>query len=67
MRKEREFIYVGEPIPKIDPIMNADFLLQMQKSMLLSLVKRNLLSASQVERVMEKLEQQSMKGTSSPS
>ena len=58
MRKEREFVYVGEPIPKIDPVKNADFLLQIQKSMLLSLVQRKLLSTSQMERVMDELENQ---------
>ena len=58
MRKEREFVYVGEPIPKIDPVKNADFLLQLQKSMLLSLVQKKLLNASQMERVMDELENQ---------
>ena len=58
MRKEREFVYVGEPIPKIDPVKNADFLLQIQKSMLLSLVQRKLLNTSQMERVMDELENQ---------
>ena len=56
MKKEHEFVYSGEPIPKIDPLKSADFILQLQKSMLSSLVKRNLLSASQMERVIEKLE-----------
>jgi len=58
LRKEREFVYVGEPIPKIDPVKNADFLLQLQKSMLLSLVQKKLLNASQMERVMDELENQ---------
>jgi len=58
LRKEREFVYVGEPIPKIDPVKNADFLLQIQKSMLLSLVQRKLLNTSQMERVMDELENQ---------
>ena len=68
MSKEREFVYVGEPIPKINPIKNADFLLQLQKSMLLSLAKKKLLSISQIERVMEKLESQHIgKGKQNPS
>lgn len=54
--KHREFVYVGEPVPKIDPTQNADFILQLQKSMLVSLVKRKLLNISQMERVMEELE-----------
>lgn len=58
MRKEREFEYVGDPVPKIDLRENAAFLLQLQKSMLLSLAKRELLSSSQIERIMEKLELQ---------
>jgi len=58
LRKEREFVYVGKPIPKIDPVKNADFLLQLQKSMLLSLVQKKLLNASQMERVMDELENQ---------
>ena len=58
MRKEREFVYVGDPIPKIDPVKNIDFLLQIQKSMLLSLVKQKLLNTSQMERVIEELDSQ---------
>lgn len=58
MRKEREFIYVGEPIPKITKENHADFILHYQKSILLSLVKRNLLTLSQCERCMEELERQ---------
>jgi len=58
LRKEREFVYVGEPIPKIDPVKNADFLLQLPQSMLLSLVQKKLLNASQMERVMDELENQ---------
>lgn len=56
LRKEREFVYVGEPVPKIDMIKNADFLLHYQKSILLSLVKRNLLTLSQCEKCMYALE-----------
>lgn len=54
--KHREFEYVGEPIPQIDKVDNADFILNYQKSILLSLVKRNLLTISQCERCLEELE-----------
>ena len=68
LRKEREFVYVGGSIPKIDPVENADFYLQLQKSMLLSLVNRKLLNMPQMERIMEKLEQQHfMNRTQTPS
>jgi len=56
--KQREFVYVGEPIPKIDKYKNADFLLNLQKSMLLSLARRKLLNTSQMERVMDEIERQ---------
>jgi len=58
--KHREFVYVGEPIPEIDDIENADFILY-QKAVLLSLVKRNLLTLSQCERCLEILENQQMR------
>jgi len=56
--KQREFVYAGEPIPKIDKYKNADFLLNLQKSMLLSLTRRKLLNTSQMERVMDEIERQ---------
>ena len=56
--KQREFVYVGEPIPKIDKYKNADFLLNLQKSMLLSLARRKLLNTSQTERIMAEIERQ---------
>jgi len=49
----RDFVYVGEPIPPIDSAKNADFVLSMQKAMLLSLLKRKLLTSSQMEQIME--------------
>ena len=61
MRKEREFVYVGDPIPKINEAVNADFILHYQKSILLSLVKRDLLTLSQCERCMDELECQKNK------
>ncbi|MDR0906582.1 MAG: hypothetical protein LBN00_10495 [Oscillospiraceae bacterium] len=54
--KPREFAYNGEPIPKLDTRENADFVLLFQKGMLLSLVKRGLLTAAQMDSVMTNLE-----------
>ena len=60
MRRQREFVYVGEPIPKITEAEHADFILHYQKSVLLALVKRDLLTLPQCERCIEKLEDQQM-------
>ena len=49
----REFVYLGEPIKKIDPVEDREFLLSLQKAMLLSLVERKLLSAEQAERAFD--------------
>ncbi len=43
----REFIYIGEPLPKVDSKEKSDFLLNMQKAMIESLVERKLLTVSQ--------------------
>ncbi len=56
--KHREFIYVGEPVPELDQREHAAFLLNIQRSILLSLEKRNLLTASQRERCLLELEKQ---------
>ena len=58
MSKKREFIYVGDPIPKINKGNHADFLLNYKQAILLALVKRNLLTLPQYERCMEDLERQ---------
>ena len=56
--KHREFIYVGEPVPELNEQEHAAFLMNFQKSILLSLEKRNLLTASQRERCLPELEKQ---------
>ncbi|MDD3279849.1 MAG: hypothetical protein PHG16_13400 [Lachnospiraceae bacterium] len=56
--KCREFVYVGEPVPKITEQEHAAFLLQLQKSILASLKKRELLNHSQYERCVEEIEKQ---------
>lgn len=63
MSKHRNFVYVGEPIPKIDMAKNADFVLNYQKAILLSLVKSDLLTQSQYERCIEKLKDRQYKST----
>ena len=59
--KPRNWVYVGEDIPGIDPIKNIEFLLCMQNAMLQSLVKRNLLTTSQMERIKENIERRAAK------
>lgn len=54
--KHREFVYVGEPVPELNEREHAAFLMDFQKSILLSLEKRNLLTASQRERCLLELE-----------
>ncbi len=54
--KAREFVYVGEPAPEINEQEHAAFLMNMQQAILLSLEKRNLLTASQRERCIAMLE-----------
>lgn len=53
--KHREFVYIGEPIPTINPLEHADFILHFQKSMVQSLVTQKLLTSRQAELVIEKL------------
>lgn len=54
--KHREFTYVGEDIPELDEREYAAFLMNFQRAILLSLEKRNLLTASQRERCLPELE-----------
>lgn len=56
--KHREFVYVGEPIPELNGQEHAAFLMNIQRAILLSLEKRNLLTASQRERCLLELEKQ---------
>ena len=56
--KCREFIYVGEPVPKITEQEYAAFYLRFHKSILASLKKRGLLTHSQYERCIEEIEKQ---------
>ena len=56
--EHREFIYVGEPVPELNEREHAAFLMNIQRSILLSLEKRNLLTASQRERCLLEIEKQ---------
>lgn len=56
--KHREFIYVGDPIPELNEQEHAAFLMNIQRAILLSLEKRNLLTASQQKHCLLALEKQ---------
>ena len=56
--KHREFIYVGKPVPELNGQEYAAFFMNFQRSILLSLEKRNLLTSSQRERCLIELEKQ---------
>ncbi len=56
--KHREFIYTGEPVPELNELEHAAFLINFQRSILLSLEKKKLLTASQRERCLLELEKQ---------
>ena len=54
----REFVYVGDPVPELNEQEHAAFLMNIQKSILLSLEKRKLLTRSHLERCLVELEKQ---------
>ena len=54
----REFVYVGDPVPELNEQEHAAFLMNIQKSILLSVEKRKLLTHSQRERCLVELEKQ---------
>ena len=54
----REFVYVCDPVPELNEQEHAAFLMNIQKSILLSLEQRKLLTHSQRERCLEELEKQ---------
>lgn len=56
--KHREYVYVGEPVPELNEKEHAAFLMNFQRSILLSLEKRNLLTASQRECCLLEIEKQ---------
>lgn len=54
--KDKEFVYVGDPVPELNEQEHAAFLMNIQKSILLSLEQRGLLTFSQRERCLAELE-----------
>lgn len=56
--KCREFIYIGDPAPQIIEQEYAAFYLHLQKSILASLEKRELLTHSQYSRCIKEIEKQ---------
>lgn len=54
----REFYYVGEDFPEQSIRENKEFLLNVQKALLMSLEKRMLISAAQREQCIDELEKQ---------
>ncbi len=53
--KHREFRYVGDSVPELNEREHAEFFMNIQRSILLSLEKRNLLTASQRQRCLLEL------------
>ena len=58
IKDSREFVYVGDPVPELNEQEHAAFLMNIHKSILLSLEKRKLLTHSQRERCLVELEKQ---------
>ena len=56
--KHKDFVYIGEPIPELNETDHAAFLLNVQKAVLLSLKEKKLLTTSQYERCVSRLEQE---------
>lgn len=54
----REFVYAGAPVPELSEREHAEFLMNLQKSILLSLEQRKMLTHSQCERCLSELEKQ---------
>jgi len=51
--KQSDYVYIGEPIPRIESPEHKDFLINFQKAMLQSLVTKKQLTAAQTEQVMD--------------
>ena len=56
--KHREFICTSDPVPELDIVEHAEFFLNFQKAILLSLEDRKLLTALQRVRCVDELERQ---------
>ena len=51
-----EYIYVGKPLPMLNEMENADFLLLIKESVIFSLEKRKLLTMAQRKKCIDILE-----------
>ena len=56
LKKKKEYVFTGDPVPKIDSRRHPEFILAYQRAILLSLLKRELLTASQYRQCLERLE-----------
>lgn len=56
--KAREFVSVGDPVPELNEQEHAAFLMNIQRSIVLSLEKRKLLTPLQRKRCLAALEKQ---------
>ena len=56
--KPKEYVYVGEPVPDLMEPQYSEFLLHLQKSILYSLEKRNLLTHAKKEHCIAEIEKQ---------
>ena len=56
--KPNDSVYVGDPVPDLMEPQYSEFLLQLQKSILYSLEKRNLLTHAQKECCIAEIEKQ---------
>ncbi len=60
--EHREFVYSGGPVPELDGQEYTEFLLNIQRAVILSLEKRDLLSALQREHCLLKLGKEHFNG-----
>lgn len=51
----KAYVYAGEPIPDLNRLEQADFLLLLKKSILYSLEKRNLINPCQRDRCLREI------------
>lgn len=54
--KHREFVCVGDPVPELNELEHVEFLMNIQRSIILSLEQRKLLTPAQRERCLFRLE-----------
>lgn len=52
----KDYIYIGDPIPKLSRKNNAAFLLHLQEAVIFSLEKRKMLTSTQCDQCIAELE-----------